>query len=145
MTSLSDIKIDLCWRAQNEGFCIKYVGVSVVYHIGGATLKETNPQKTFLNFRNSLLTVVKNIPKEWFLFVVVSRLFLDGLAGLKFLIQLRPVHSLAIMKAHFSVYKNIFKFLKKRKNLQKKYVYNLHRSIVWQYFVLKRKKFGDLQ
>lgn len=138
-------EVDLCWRAQNEGFCVKYVGESTVYHLGGATLQETNPQKTFLNFRNSLLTVIKNIPKEWFLFVVISRLILDGLAGLKFLVELRPVHSLAIIKAHSSVYRNIFKFLKKRKKLQKKYVYNLHTSIVWQYFVLKRKKFKDLR
>ena len=60
-----------------------------VYHIGGATLQETNPQKTFLNFRNSLLNVIKNVPKQWFLFVVFSRLVLDGVAGIKFLVELR--------------------------------------------------------
>ena len=62
-------EVDLCWRAQNEGYDVKYVGNSSVYHIGGATLQETNPQKTFLNFRNSLLNVIKNVPKQWFLFV----------------------------------------------------------------------------
>ncbi len=138
-------EVDLCWRAQNEGFRVKYVGSSCVYHVGGATLQETNPQKTFLNFRNSLLNVIKNVPKKWFLFVVFSRLILDGVAGFKFLIELRPIHTLAIIKAHISVYKNFFKFLKKRKKLQKKHLYNLHTSIVWQYFILGRKKFKDLK
>ncbi|WP_439132818.1 glycosyltransferase family 2 protein [Polaribacter sp.] len=138
-------EIDLCWRVQNIGFTIKYVGTSTVYHVGGATLQETNPHKTYLNFRNSLLNVVKNVPKKWFLFVVFSRLILDGIAGLKFIIELRPVHTWAILKAHLSFYKNFYKFLKKRKTLIKKQDYNLHTSIVWQYFVLGRTKFKNLQ
>tara|TARA_R110001632_G_scaffold152588_2_gene270272 strand:- start:7615 stop:8613 length:999 start_codon:yes stop_codon:yes gene_type:complete len=138
-------EVDLCWRAQNEGFKVKYVGTSTVYHVGGATLQETNPHKTFLNFRNSLLNVIKNVPKQWFLFVVFSRLILDGIAGIKFLIELRPVHTWAIIKAHLSVYKNFYKFLQKRKKLQKKYEYNLHTSVVWQYFVLKRRNFKNLR
>ena len=138
-------EIDLCWRTQNEGYNIKYVGTSTVYHVGGATLQETNPHKTFLNFRNSLLNVVKNVPKQWFLFVVFSRLILDGIAGIKFLIELRPIHTWAIIKAHFSFYKNFTKFLKKRKKLQKKSDYNLHTSVVWQYFFLGRKKFKNLR
>jgi GT2 family glycosyltransferase len=138
-------EIDLCWRAQNEGFDIKYVGASTVYHVGGATLQETNPHKTFLNFRNSLLNVVKNVPKQWFLFVIFSRLILDGIAGIKFLVELRPIHTLAIIKAHFSFYANFNSFLKKRKKLQKKSDYNLHTSIVWQYFFLGKRKFKDLK
>ena len=138
-------EIDLCWRIQNKGFSIKYVGTSTVYHIGGATLQETNPQKTYLNFRNSLLNVVKNVPKKWFLLVVFSRLILDGIAGLKFIVELRPIHTIAILKAHASFYKNFYKFLQKRKQLQKKQTYNLHTSIVWQYFILGKKKFGDLR
>ncbi|WBX77661.1 glycosyltransferase family 2 protein [Tenacibaculum ovolyticum] len=138
-------EIDLCWRAQNEGFNIKYVGGSTVYHVGGATLNETNPHKTFLNFRNSLLNVVKNVPKQWFLFIIFSRLILDGIAGLKFLTELKPKHTLAILKAHFSFYVNFFKFLRKRKLLQKKANYNLHTSVIWQYFALGRKKFNELK
>ncbi|WP_299013713.1 glycosyltransferase family 2 protein [uncultured Polaribacter sp.] len=137
-------EIDLCWRVQNIGYKVKCVGSSLVYHVGGATLQEKNPQKTYLNFRNSLLNVVKNVPKKWFLFVIFSRLILDGIAGIKFLLELRPIHTLAILKAHFSFYKNFFKFLSKRKKLQKKQDYNLHTSIVWQYFVLDRKKFEEL-
>ncbi|WP_159952021.1 glycosyltransferase family 2 protein [Polaribacter septentrionalilitoris] len=138
-------EIDLCWRTHNIGYQTKYVGKSVVYHVGGATLQETNPHKTYLNFRNSLLNVVKNVPKKWFLFVIFSRLLLDGIAGLKFILELRPVHTLAILKAHISFYKNFFKFLKKRRKLPKNENYNLHTSIVWQYFVLGRKKFEELK
>jgi GT2 family glycosyltransferase len=138
-------EIDLCWRTQNIGYKIKYVGSSLVYHVGGATLQQANPHKTFLNFRNSLLNVVKNVPKKWFLFVIFSRLLLDGIAGIKFIIELRPIHTWAIIKAHYSFYKNLNKFLKKRKKLLKKEDYNLHTSIVWQYFVLGRKKFHQLK
>ena len=138
-------EIDLCWRTQNEGYNIKYVGTSTVYHVGGATLQETNPHKTFLNFRNSLLNVVKNVPKKWFLFVVFSRLVLDGIAGIKFTLELRPIHTWAIVKAHFSFYRYFYRFLKKRKKLQKKSDYNLHTSVVWQYFILGRKKFESLR
>ena len=137
-------EIDLCWRTNNLGFDIKYVGTSTVFHIGGATLQETNPHKTYLNFRNSLLNVVKNVPKKWFLIVVFSRLMLDGIAGIKFLIELRPIHTFAIVKAHVSFYKNLPLFLKKRRKLYKKQAYFLHISIVWQYFVLGRNKFKDL-
>jgi len=70
---------------------------------------------------------------------------LDGVAGIKFLVELRPIHTWAIVRAHLSVYRNLCKFLQKRKKLQKKYNYNLHTSVVWQYFILRRKQFKNLQ
>ena len=138
-------EIDLCWRAQNEGYDVKYVGASTVYHVGGATLQESNPRKTFLNFRNSLINIVKNVPKQWFLFVFFSRLVLDGFAGVKFIVEMKPIHTWAILKAHLSLYRNFFKFLKKRQRLQKKHHYHLHTSVVWQYFILCKKKFKQLR
>ena len=138
-------EIDLCWRAKNEGFNIKYVGNSTVYHVGGATLKAINPKKTYLNFRNSLLNVVKNVPRKWFLFVIFSRLILDGIAGVKFLTELKPQHTIAIVKAHFSFYANFFKFLGKRKKTQKKVDYNKHTSVVWQCYALGRTTFSKLK
>lgn len=138
-------EVDLCWRTKNAAYDVKYVGTSTVYHVGGATLQESNPRKTYLNFRNSLLNVIKNVPKEWFAFVVLLRLILDGIAGLKFLVELRPIHTIAVIKAHLSVYKNLFKFLKKRRKLKRNYIYNLHTSIVWQYFILRRKTFDKLK
>jgi len=138
-------EIDLCWRAQNKGWNIKYVGTSKVYHVGGATLQESNPHKTYLNFRNSLLTVLKNVPSKYVLQTIFSRLILDGIAGVKFMVELRPIHTWSIIKAHFSFYKNLFSFIKKRHKLQQKTTYNKHTSVVWQHFVLGRKQFKNLK
>lgn len=138
-------EIDLCWRVQNLGYSIKYVGSSKVYHVGGATLNETNPRKTFLNFRNSLLSIVKNVPKRYFLVILFSRLVLDGIAGIKFVLNFQVNHCFAIIKAHFSFYWNFNKFLQKRKQVPKSLKYYKHTSIVWQYFILGRKKFNELK
>lgn len=138
-------EIDLCWRVQNEGFRIKYVGASEVYHVGGATLKESNPQKTFLNFRNSLFTIAKNVPKRFVFIVIFLRLLLDAVAGIKFAIELRPVHSWAIIKAHLSFYRYLPQMMSKRRALsfkQTNYFYCF--SIVWQHFILRKKRFIDL-
>lgn len=137
-------EIDLCWRTQNIGYKAKYVGTSSVFHVGGATLRETNPQKTFLNFRNSLLNVIKNVPKTRFLFVVFSRLILDGIAGIKFIVELRPIHTLAILRAHLSFYRLFYRFLGKRRLENKRPNYNKHVSVVWQYFVLRKTTYKDL-
>ncbi len=138
-------EIDLCWRIQNEGHSIKYVGASTVYHVGGATLKESNPQKTFLNFRNSLFTLAKNVPKRFVFFVILFRLILDGIAGIKFIIELRPVHTLAIIRAHFSFYWYLPKMLHKRKYISfKRTNYYDCFSIVWQHFILRRKKYDEI-
>jgi len=133
-------EIDLCWRAHNLKKNIKYIGSSTVYHVGGATLKESNPRKTFLNFRNSLYTLTKNLPKRKLVFIISIRLLLDGIAGIKFLVELRPVHAVAIIKAHFNFYKNLPKMLKKRKDSEQLNNYYTVISIVWNHFVLGKKK-----
>lgn len=137
-------EIDLCWRAQNANHIVKYVGASTVYHVGGATLKEESPRKSFLNFRNSLFSLVKNLPTHKLFPVIFSRLVLDGIAGIKFLFELRPIHTLAILKAHFSFYYYFLKMYKKRKKSNQKNNYFTIKSIVWNYFVLGKKVFKDL-
>lgn len=137
-------EIDLCWRAQNLNHTIKYVGTSTVYHVGGATLKEESPKKTFLNFRNSLFSLVKNLPKKDLFGIIFMRLVLDGIAGLKFLFEFRPKHILAILKAHISFYKQLSKMLAKRGNHKKRKDYFTVKSIVWQHFILGKKKYKDL-
>jgi len=137
-------EIDLCWRAKNSGHIIKYIGSSTVYHVGGATLDTLNPKKTFLNFRNSLLNLVKNLPSAKLFPIIFSRLVLDGLAGVKFLLEGKPNHFFAILKAHFSFYIHLSKFLKKRKESLKKPNYYKHKSVVWQYYAKGRKQFTEL-
>ena len=138
-------EIDLCWRIKNEGYTIKYIGTSTVYHVGGATLNQANPKKTYLNFRNSLLSILKNVPKQYLIVVLLLRFILDGFAGIKFLTELRPGHTWAIVRAHFNFYGNIPKFLKKRRNTTNKSIdYYQCKSIVWQHFALKRKAFSEI-
>ena len=136
-------EIDLCWRANNVGHTIKYCPTSVVYHVGGATLNEANPMKTFLNFRNSLLMLTKNLPKEKLVPIIFIRLCLDGLAGVQFLFQGKFKHTFAILKAHFYFYHLIGRNLKKRNNSQKTDYYYT-KSIVWNYFVQKKKTFNRI-
>ncbi len=129
-------EIDLCWRAFNKNYKTQYVGTSTVYHIGGATLSNSNPKKTYLNFRNSLITLVKNTDKNVFT-KAITRMLLDGLAGILFLFQLKPLHFIAILKAHGSFYLNLNKVLSERKKLPKRSNYYKSTSIVWSYFVMK--------
>jgi GT2 family glycosyltransferase len=136
-------EIDLCWRAFNLGYKAKYTSKSVVYHIGGATLKESNPKKTFLNFRNSLLMLTKNLPKNKLPSIIFVRLLLDGLAGIQFLFKGKFNHFWVIIKAHFHYYHLINKTLKKRKAPQSENYYYI-KSIVYKYFVKNGTIFGKL-
>lgn len=136
-------EIDLCWRAKNSEYQIQYVYNSKIYHVGGATLSNLNPKKTFLNFRNSLFALTKNA-KGGLLGIVFIRLILDGIAAIKFLLELKPSHTLAILKAHFSYYYNLRRLLKQRKTSKNKIKYYQITSIVLDYFVNKKKKFKSL-
>ena len=136
-------EIDLCWRALNNNSIIKYVGTSTVYHVGGATLKEESPRKTFLNFRNSLFTLLKNLPKKKLISIILTRLILDGIAGIKFIFELKPIHTLVIIKAHFSFYNNLTKMLKKRSRTKPKENYYTLKSIVWEHFILRKRHYKE--
>jgi GT2 family glycosyltransferase len=116
-------EIDLCWRAQHSGHKVVYIPDSTVYHLGGASLNAQSPFKTYLNFRNNLTMLLKNLPKSLVFPVIFSRLILDGLAGVSFLFQGKPKHTWAIVKAHFAFYKRIPKAVKQRpeKPLKKYY------------------------
>ena len=136
-------EIDLCWRAFNKGHSIKYNSQSVVFHVGGATLQQGNPMKTFLNFRNSLLMMVKNLPKNQLLTVFFVRLILDGIAGMQFLFKGKVKHFLAVLKAHFSFYRLFSSTYKKRDLIQSENYYKT-KSIVNLYFIKKIKVFNTI-
>ena len=136
-------EIDLCWRAFNNNHIIKYNGNSTIYHVGGATLKEGNPKKTFLNFRNSLLMLTKNLPKESIFQVLFIRMILDGIAGIRFLFQGKFLHTIAVLKAHFYFYHLISMNYKKRGKTQLKTYYKL-KSIVYSYYIKRGIVFEKL-
>lgn len=133
-------EIDMCWRASNLGFKVKYTYKSVVYHFGGATLSASNPKKTFLNFRNSLLMLLKNLPKNQLFPILFVRLILDGIAGISFVFQGKFKHCYAILKAHFYFYHLIYRNLNKRSDNQNKNYFRI-KSIVYDYFIRKKKIF----
>ena len=136
-------EIDLCWRAFNFGYKAKYTSKSVVFHVGGATLNEGNPKKTFLNFRNSLLMLTKNLPNKQLIPIIFIRLCLDGLAGIQFILKGKFKHCWAIIKAHFAFYLLVNQFYKKRTPLQRNNYFKIN-SIVYRYFVKNGKVFADL-
>ncbi|MDR1624499.1 MAG: glycosyltransferase family 2 protein [Tannerellaceae bacterium] len=92
-------EVEMCWRLRCRGYRLMCIPQSVVYHVGGATLSAENPRKTFLNFRNSLLMVYKNLPEEELKPVLRTRFFLDYLAALKFLLSGHPRNAAAVYKA----------------------------------------------
>lgn len=135
-------EIDLCWRAKNIGLKVYCTTNSKVYHVGGATLQNQHPKKTYLNFRNSLLMLTKNLPEKNLPFIILSRLILDGIAGIYFLMQGKWKHTLAIIHAHFSYYRNFASALEKRRpNKIKKYFYI--NSLIFNYYIKKENKFSN--
>ena len=136
-------EIDLCWRAFNNGYKIKYNSKSVVYHVGGATLQQGKPLKTFLNFRNSLLMLTKNLPKEKLYSILLGRMILDGIAGIQFLLQGKLKHFWAILQAHSAFYGRFTANYMKRGQFQNEKYYNT-KSIVFLHFIKKVKLFNAI-
>ncbi len=142
-------EIDLCWRLKNEGFKIMYCAESTVYHIGGGTLSKSNPKKTFLNFRNSLILLCKNHAPGFFWLKLLFRMILDCVAGLKFLFAGDVRHCLAVVHAHLSFYKTFGRTMSKRHSQRRQIVrYSttaLYRKcIVIDYYLLGKNKFSEL-
>lgn len=133
-------EIDLCWRAFNKNYEVRYCANSAVYHVGGATLKTGLPQKTYLNFRNSLFMLLKNLPQKQLFTTIFIRLCFDGIAGIRFVTQGKFSHCFAIIKAHFSFYGNLKKFYKKRSKQSFKDYFSI-KSIVYLYYVKKKKTY----
>ncbi|SDL84099.1 hypothetical protein SAMN05421823_108247 [Catalinimonas alkaloidigena] len=139
-------EIDLCWRLRNLGYRIYYCGRSTVYHVGGGTLERSNPRKTYLNFRNGLTLLLKNVPASQLPFILFTRMVLDGIAGIKFLLTDSLKDTRAILKAHASFYRNVARHWRKRQriNTQPLDVGVLPGSLVWSYFIKGKRRFSQL-
>ncbi|NQU53102.1 MAG: glycosyltransferase family 2 protein [Bacteroidetes bacterium] len=142
-------EIDLCWRFKNSGFKIIYEPKSVVFHLGGGTLSYDSPQKVYLNFRNNLYMLFKNLPKKQFKRIFIIRMILDGVAAVKFLAGFQFKNFWAVANAHTAFYKNLAKLIQKRKETQKQVLVQVHpetytKSIMWKFFIQKKQKFSEL-
>ncbi len=149
-------EIDLCWRFKRAGYRVIVEPESVVWHLGGQTLGYGHPRKTFLNFRNSLLTLLKNEPAARLWWLLPLRLVLDGLAALMLGVQQGPQHVWAILKAHLSFYRLVPAFLRKRKATEETIarhsigpdrsdIGRYPGSILVQYYLLRHHTFRQLQ
>ena len=127
-------EIDLCWRLRNNGNKIFYCGKSTVYHVGGGTLNKQNPHKTYLNFRNNLSMMLKNLPFPSLIWIIFFRLCLDGIAGIYFGITQGFPHLWAVVRAHFSFYAQFSETWKRRGKFQQKKFYQ-DKWIIFKHFL----------
>ena len=138
-------EIDLCWRIHNQYPSsdnlppIILYPYSTVYHVGGGTLGYESPRKTFLNFRNNLLMLHKNLPKSRLYCVMIIRFFMDYLAALQMLLTKQIPNAQAVFKARYAYHK-----MKKKHVIRHTTQYGLnmltHRSIVWDFYVMGKHK-----
>lgn len=141
-------EIDLCWRLKNQGYKVVYCPQAEVYHVGGGTLSTADPYKTYLNFRNNLIILQKNLPFGDAVFRIFVRMNIDFIAWIHFMLQGKTQFAIAISKAHFHFLVNLRKNGAKRTGRQ----LNFHEhsgqypsSIVYAYFIRKVKYFSQLK
>ncbi len=142
-------EIDLCWRLRSRNRKIVCIPESVVYHVGGATLNKSNPYKTYLNFRNNLLMLYKNLPERELVHVMKVRYWLDMVAVFMFIVVGNIGDAKAVIKARKDFSKMKPNFLDKRiDNLQETFLEDIPErrklSLIWNYYVKQKKRFSDI-
>lgn len=144
-------EIDLCWRLRTRGRQITCVGESKVWHVGGGTLDAANPRKTFLNFRNNLLMLYKNLPENELRSVMRWRKLLDYIAAFKFLMTFDLANFKAVCQARKEFFRMRPDFESDRKRNLEKYVADgtqikgrVNISLLWQYYIHGIRKFSQL-
>lgn len=139
-------EIDLCWRLKNRGYKVMYCPDSVVYHVGAGTLNSDSPYKTYLNFRNNLAMLKKNLPAGKAVLTVFIRFWLDLITLILFVLKGKFGLARAINKAHTHFLRDIRQgsrhIEKDRSKFNKTGLFK--GSIVWQYFVNKKRSFRDI-
>ena len=140
-------EIDMCWRIKSRGYRIVCVPESKVYHIGGGTLNVESPYKTYLNFRNNLLMLYKNLPNNLLIKTMLSRFIFDYIAAIQLFITGKPQNAFSVCKARRD-YKKMLTGFQIKRNENIKAVTNqfipeiLQKSIVINYFIKGKKKFS---
>lgn len=139
-------EIDLCWRFWNNGYKVAVNTEAKVYHVGGGTLANGHPRKTYLNFRNGLFLLIKNESVNNLLWKIPIRFVLDWIAAIQFSIVSGPSHGFAIIKSHFHFILGVKKMYNKRnKNNHYGDIASKYKgSIILDYYFHKKKKYSDL-
>lgn len=137
-------EIDLCWRLQRSGYKIYVCPQSEVYHVGGGTLPAGSTRKVFLNFRNNLVMITKNMSAAELLWKLPVRIGLDIVSAFKELLSGKPGYWLAVAKAHLAFCGWVFSANRKRGG-EYPSIKNMYKgSVVWQYFVRKKQFFSEI-
>ena len=138
-------EIDLCWRLKNAGYKVYCCPSSKVYHIGGGTLPKNSPRKTYLNFRNNLSLLVKNLPERRVKRTILYRIVLDWVAAFKFLVEGCPKDFGMVFKAHWDFYKRLKSLHTKRKEVGHRQVSCVYqRNIVFESVVRGKNRYSEL-
>jgi hypothetical protein len=139
-------EIDLCWRVQRAGYKVFVQPASVVYHVGGGTLPKGNSRKTYLNFRNNLIMMHKNLPLPAALWKIPFRLLLNGVTAMKSLLAGDTGYFWAISNAHRGYLKWILTAKKTKLPVKRGGVTGgwYHGSVVWDHFIKKRNTFSEI-
>lgn len=140
-------EIDLCWRMHAAGYQVWVCPQSEVYHVGGGTLSKENSRKTYLNFRNGLWMLIKNM-ESGLLIKLPLRIFLDWLAAVQLISKGSYAAANSVVKSHIETAKSVEKLYRKRREIKKfrRYKAPLYQKfIVWEYFIKKRKYFSQLK
>ena len=138
-------EIDLCWRLKNAGYKVYCCPQSEVYHIGGGTLPKNSPRKTYLNFRNNLSLLVKNLPDGKVWPTIAYRIVLDWVAAMKFLCEGCFADFQMVFKAHLDFYGRMKSLKEKRDGVKHKKVSCVYlRNIVFDSILRGKKKYSDL-
>lgn len=130
-------EIDLCWRLINSGKKIYYTGYSKVYHVGGGTLNKQSAQKTYLNIRNNLSMLLKNLPFPTLIWLIFFRLYLDGIASFYFAYKNGFSHFWAVARGHFGFYAQLPGTLKRRHRMQTVKFYQ-SKWLIFKHFLGKK-------
>jgi len=139
-------EIDFCWRVKNAGYKVYYCSKSICYHLGGGSLNKTSPFKTFLNFRNNLYLLYKNLPLKKRKRVFFMRFFLDIIASLSFLLQGKVGEFNAVYKAYMEFAKTKKHMKQKRMPIINNNIKEIYKgSIVFSYYAKKKKRFSQLK
>lgn len=143
-------EVDMCWRLRARGRQIVCIPQSVVYHVGGATLKKENPRKTFLNFRNNLIMLYKNLPSSELKKVMAIRAILDYVALLSFLLKFQVPNAVAVFHARREFHRMRASYLSERRdNLKKTCVeaipQRIKSCILALYYFQGKKYFSQLK
>ena len=142
-------EIDLCWRLRRMGWHIGYTSHATVYHAGGGSLGYGSPGKTYLNFRNSLIVLTKNLHNGWAWWWLFRRLVLDGFAAWKFLFEGHGDHTWQVARAHWHFFRRLPGVVRQRRELMASerspdLTGMYHRSIAYDRFILGWKRFSQL-